>query len=211
MKFPGLSIHKFKRTISVRLPTANYGKQIAAFTDRLDDIFGTLNDKSGITALASQLTASLSTLVNQPGNYAAQQDVVANAKALAFELNSSYSQIADLRQETDELLKQQTETVNNLLTSIKDIDGSIRDATLSNVSTAEMEDERDRLVEQLSGYLDVTVSKNEDNTLFILTKDSQQLYSDGQVSTLSFAPTNHLQPGQPGNAVYATTPGGTRF
>ncbi|MEP3046018.1 MAG: flagellar basal body protein [Roseibium sp.] len=193
------------------LADTNYGAQISAFTDRLDDIFGTLGDETGLSALAGKLTASLSTLVNQPGSYAAQKEVIANAEAMAYELNSSFSQLTDLRQEADDALKQQTESVNSLLGAIEDIDAAIRDATSAETSSAEMEDERDRLVEQLSGYLDVKISKTPENTLFILSRDGQPLYSDGKASTLSFDTTHSLQPGQPGQPVYATTAGGAQF
>lgn len=215
----GLITNEITRAINEEIQTdyfnslanTNYGKQITAFTDRLDDIFGTIGDNSSLSALSSQMTAALSSLVNQPGNYAAQQEVVAAADAFARELNSAYSQIDDLRQETDEALARQTETVNNLLTSLESIDAAIQDGTQAGVSTAEMEDERDRLVEQLSGYLDVNVSKTSENTLFIQSSTGELVFSAGQAVTLSFTPTATLQPGQPGNPVYATTPGGTQF
>ncbi|WP_428524185.1 flagellar hook-associated protein FlgK [Roseibium sp.] len=193
------------------LADTNYGKQIAAFTDRLDDIFGTIGDQTGLSALAGELTAALSSMVNQPGNYAAQQEVVAAADAMARELNSSYQQIADLRQEADEALARQTETVNSLLSSIESIDAAIRDATQAGVSSSEMEDERDRLVEQLSGYLDLNVSKTTTNTLFIQTKSGQPLFSDGEAATLAFQQTNRLGADQQGNAIVATTAGGAQF
>ena len=193
------------------LADTNYGKQIAAFTDRLDDIFGTIGDQTGLSALAGELTSALSSLVNQPGTYAAQQEVVAAADAMARELNSSYQQIADLRQEADEALARQTETVNSLLSSIESIDAAIRDATQAGVSSSEMEDERDRLVEQLSGYLDLNVSKTTTNTLFIQTKNGQPLFSDGEAATLAFQPTNRLGADQQGNAIVATTAGGAQF
>ncbi|MES0882645.1 flagellar hook-associated protein FlgK [Roseibium sp. SCP14] len=193
------------------LADTNYAKQIADYTDRLDDIFGTIDDKSSLSSLAGQLSSSLQTLVNDPGNYAAQQEVVAAADAFARELNSSYEQIADLRQEADDSLSRQTDAVNDLLSGIEDIDSAIRDASQAGVSTAEMEDERDRLVEQLSGYLDVTVTKGTNETLFIQTADGQQLYADNQASTLSFSPSHLLQPGQLGNSVMVTTPGGTTY
>lgn len=193
------------------LANTNYGSQIAAFTERLDSIFGTIDDNSSLTALSSELTSALSALVNQPGSYAAQQEVVAAADAFARELNSAYDQIADLRQETDEALTRQTETVNSLFASLESIDASIQDATQAGVSTAEMEDERDRLVEQLSGYLDITVNKTSNNTLAIQSSNGETLFSAGQAVTLSFTPTATLQPGQAGNPVYATMPGGTQF
>ncbi|WP_428687163.1 flagellar hook-associated protein FlgK [Roseibium sp.] len=192
------------------LADTSYAKQIADFTGRLDDLFGTIGG-NGLSALAGQLSSSLQTLMNDPGNYSAQADVVAVADALARELNGSYARITDLRQEADNALAQQTESVNRLLSSIEDIDGAIRDASQAGVSTAEMEDERDRLIEQLSGYLDVEVSKSGDGTLFIQTANGQQLYSDNRASTLSFETSHSLQPGQTGNTVVVRTPGGTTY
>ncbi|MES0810991.1 flagellar hook-associated protein FlgK [Roseibium sp. SCPC15] len=215
----GISATEVRRVVNEQIQSdyfnsladTNYAKQIADYTDRLDDIFGTIDDKSSLSALAGQLSSSLQTLVNDPGNYAAQQEVVAAADAFARELNSSYEQIADLRQEADDSLSRQTDAVNELLSGIEDIDSAIRDAAQAGVTTAEMEDQRDRLVEQLSGYLDVTVTKGANETLFIQTADGQQLYADNQASTLSFSATHLLQPGQAGNSVMVTTPGGTTY
>ncbi len=193
------------------LADTNYAKQIADFTGRLDEVFGTLDDTSSLSSLTGQLSSALSVLVNDPGNYAAQSDAVAVADAFARELSNTYERIADLRQEADNALASQTETVNRILSSIEDIDGAIRDASQSGISTADMKDERDRLVEQLSGYLDVEVSSSANETLFIQTADGQQLYADNQASTLSFSPNNKLQPGETGNTVTVTTPGGTTF
>jgi len=215
----GMSATEVRRIVDEQIQTdyfnsladTNYAKQISSFTDRLDDIFGTLDDNSSLSALAGDLSSALAILVNDPGNYAAQNDVVAVADAFARELNASYEQIADLRQEADHALKTQTETVDGLLASIEDIDSAIRDAAMSGISTADMEDERDRLVEQLSGYLDVNVFKDTNGTLFIQTANGQQLYADNKASTLSFTPTHLLQPGQSGNTVLVTTPGGTSY
>ncbi|WP_297586397.1 flagellar basal body protein [Roseibium sp.] len=193
------------------LADTNYAKQIADYTDRLDDIFGTIDDSSSLSALVGELSSALTTLVNDPGNYTAQKEVVAAAEAFARELNTSYEQIADLRQEADDTLAGQTVAINNLLSSIEDIDAAIRDASQAGVSTADMEDERDRLVEQLSGYLDVTITDGSNETLFIQTSDGQQLYADNQASTLSFSASHALQPGETGNSVMVTTPGGTTY
>ncbi|GAA0773539.1 flagellar hook-associated protein FlgK [Roseibium denhamense] len=194
------------------LSDTNYANQVANFTDRLDDIFGTIGDDSGLASMASKMTAALSGLVNNPGNYAAQLDVVSTAEAFAREINSSYERIYDLRREADDLLGQQAETVNGLLQEVSDIDDAIREATISGVSTAEMEDQRDRIVEQLSGYLDIETSiESDDNTLTIRTSKGVELYANNQASTVSFDATHAFAAGETGNSVIATTPGGTSF
>ncbi|MHA7777697.1 flagellar hook-associated protein FlgK [Roseibium sp. M-1] len=193
------------------LADTNYSRQIADYTDRLDDIFGTIDDKSSLSALAGNLSSALANLVNNPGNYASQKDVVAAAEAFAREISSSYDQIADLRQETDDILSLQTKAVNDLLAGIEDIDESIKNAAQSGISTADMEDERDRLIEQLSGYLDIDVREGTNSSLTIRTANGNQLYADGQASTVTFDPTHLLQPGQAGNSVMVRTPGGTTY
>lgn len=193
------------------LADTNYANQIAGYTERLDSIFGTIGDSSSLSSLVGNMSSALSTLVNDPGNYTAQKEVVAAAEAMARELNSSYERIADLRQEADESLALQTQTVNNLLSGIQDVDSAIRDAAQSGISTADMEDERDRLVEQLSGYIDVEVTKNNNNTLSIQAANGEQLYADNKASTLSFTRTNQLQPGVSGQTVTVTTPGGSSY
>ncbi len=215
----GVSATEVRRVVNEQIQTSyfnsladtNYSKQVSGYADRLDEIFGTLDDKSGLSVLAGELSSALTSLVNDPGNYAAQSEVVSVAEAFAREINSSYDQIADLRQQADEALASQTETVNGLLSDIADIDAAISDAKLSGISTADMRDARDRLVEQLSGYLDVTVAERSDGGLYIQTADGQQLYADDKASRLSFSPTNLLQPGQQGNTVTVTTPGGTTY
>ncbi|WP_282046042.1 flagellar hook-associated protein FlgK [Roseibium album] len=215
----GLTATEIRRVVDEQLQAdyfssltdTNYAKQIANFTERLDGIFGTIGDSSSLSSLIGNLSSALSTLMNDPGNYTAQKEVIAASEAFARELNSAHERITDLRKEADDSLSLQAQTVNNLLTSIDDIDSAIRDATQANISTADMEDERDRLVEQLSGYLDIEVSDGTNNTIFIQTANGQQLYSDGQAANISFTPTHLLQPGVSGQTVLATTPGGTTY
>lgn len=188
-----------------------YAEQIANFTSRLDGLLGRLDDGSGLGVLATNFSNSLSALVNNPSSNTAQKDVVAAADALARQLNRSYASISELRQDADNSLQSQAEDVNDLLRNIKDIDDEIVDARAHGVGTAALEDQRDRYVEQLSGFLDVRVDKTSNGTLKITTQNGQQLYADNRVSTLSFETTPNLQPGAVGAGIIVTTPGGTKY
>ncbi|MEP0233018.1 flagellar hook-associated protein FlgK [Roseibium sp.] len=193
------------------LSETNYASQISTFTTRLDDLFGTIDDGSGLNALMTDFSSALSSLVNDPSSYAAQQEVVAAADNLARQLNSSYESINELRENADTLLIGQTEDVNELLQSIQDIDEKIQEARVANNSVADLLDQRDRYVEQLSGYLDIEVTEESNGMLQIKSHTGQQLLANNQASVLSFSPTNYFQPGEPGNTVLVTTPGGTTF
>ncbi|WP_417670870.1 flagellar hook-associated protein FlgK [Roseibium sp.] len=191
------------------LAETNYASQISSFTDRLDDLFGTLDDGSGLNSLMTDYANALSALVNDPGGNAAQKEVVAAADAFARQLNNSYQAIEDMRQQADTLLREQTEDVNDLLKNIEEIDEQIREARTAGVSVGDLLDQRDRYVEQLSGYLDIEVDEESSGMLRITTHAGQQLLSNNQASVLSFAPTNYLQPGLSGNSVVITSAAGT--
>lgn len=193
------------------LAETNYAAQIADFTDRLDEVFGTIDDESSITSLVTELSNKISALVNDPSSYAAQQEVVAGADDFARELNSSYEQITEMRQQADADLASQAETVGDLLSSIEDIDAAILEARAAGVTTADLLDQRDRYIEQLSGYLDIKVSDQGNDSLLIRTSNGQQLYANNKASTVSFNQTSVLQPGKSGSTIAVTTPGGTTF
>jgi flagellar hook-associated protein 1 len=193
------------------LSETNYASQISQFTARLDDIFGTIEDTSGLNSLVTEFTNSLSALVNKPDSYSAQQEVIAAADSLARELNSSYLAITELRQQSDTLLEQQAEDVNGLLQNIEKIDQRIQEASTAGASVADLLDQRDRYLEQLNGYLDVEVNEASGGTLRITTHDGEQLYADGRASSVTFEPTATLQPGVTGNSIVVTTVGGSKF
>jgi flagellar hook-associated protein 1 FlgK len=193
------------------LAETNYAAEIAAYTESLDRIFGTVGDESSLTSLVTSLSTKLSAMTNDPGSFAAQQEVVAAAEEIARELNSSYEQIQELRLQADRALTSQAETIGDLLQSIEDIDVAILETRAANATTAELEDQRDRYIEQLSGYLDIKVADQGDGNLLIRTSDGQQLYANNKASTISFNGSPVLQPGQPGGTIAVTTPGGTTF
>ncbi|MFD1696626.1 flagellar hook-associated protein FlgK [Roseibium aestuarii] len=193
------------------LAETNYASQISEFTARLDELFGTLEDGLGLNTLMSELSNSLTTLVNDPSSYAAQQEVVSAAESLAFQMNRAYESINEMRETADNALQEQAEDVNSLLRSIEDLDARILEARNDNGSISDLMDQRDRYVEQLSGLLDVVVSEEAGGTLLIRTHNGNQLLANNQASIVSFQPTATLRPGQEGNTIVVTTPGGTDF
>ncbi|WP_417693673.1 flagellar hook-associated protein FlgK [Roseibium sp.] len=193
------------------LSETNYATEIATAAGRLDELFGTLGDGLGLNSLMSDLNNALSTLVNDPSSYAAQQDVIGTAQSLAYQLNSAYETINTMRETADNGLKEQAEDVNSILNSIEDLDARILEARNVQQSVADLEDQRDRYVEQLSGLLDVVVTEEDSGTLLIRTRNGNQLLANNQASTVSFEPSATLRAGIEGNSIMVTTPGGTRF
>lgn len=193
------------------LSETNYAKQIADFTSRLDEVFGTLGDGSGLSSLISDYSSSMAELVNDPSSFAAQKNVVAAAESLARELNNSYDDITQMRLDADALLQAQAQDVSELINNIQEIDEDILEAAAISESPADLLDQRDRYVEQLKGYLDVEISEESSGTLRITTFDGYQLLANNQASRITYDQSAFLQPGQSGTGITVTTPAGVQF
>ncbi|MEH0069600.1 hypothetical protein V6L77_03400 [Pannonibacter sp. Pt2-lr] len=133
--------------------------------------------------------------------------MLSTANLVAKELNSAYRAFEDLRKEADRTIDTQVGEVNQLLKQIEAVEAKIYKAQTAGVSEADLLDERDRYLEQLTGYLDVRITRGDNNTVNITTNNGESLFSDGKASTLSFTPASTLLPGQNGNQVTLTTPG----
>ncbi|NVK33122.1 MAG: flagellar hook-associated protein FlgK [Rhodobacteraceae bacterium] len=190
------------------LSTTNYAAQIADFTSRVDGILGSLNDGSGLSALMSDYSSALAELVNDPSSFAAQKNAVATAETLARQLNASYDNISQMRLDADALLQAQAQDVSELINNIQEIDRDILEAYSISEQPVDLLDQRDRYIEQLKGYIDVDVSKESSGTLRITTFDGYQLLANNQASTISYAPSAFLQPGESGNGIQVRSPAG---
>ena len=191
------------------LADANYSAVMADYTGRTDELLGSLDDATSLPTLMSELNNSLAALVNDPNSYAARLEVISNADTIANKLNDAYSDIQDLRQETDQLIGEQVDDVNSILSSIEQLDDEINKLKAVDGETAALYDQRDLYLEQLSGYLDVTVVQDTSGELRISSHGGQVLYSDGNASTLTYSPTSTLADGTAGNTVQVVSPGGT--
>ena len=81
----------------------------------------------------------------------------ASAKALCSLFNDAADKLADMTETWETQLKDQVDTVNNILTSLRDLNISIRDADIRGDAALELRDQRNLLLEQLSQYMDIDV------------------------------------------------------
>ena len=81
----------------------------------------------------------------------------ASAKALCSLFNDAADKLADMTETWETQLKDQVDTVNNILTSLRDLNISIRDADIRGDAALELRDQRNLLLDQLSQYMDIDV------------------------------------------------------
>lgn len=81
----------------------------------------------------------------------------ASARALCSLFNDAADKLADMTETWETQLKDQVDTVNNILTSLRDLNISIRDADIRGDAALELRDQRNLLLDQLSQYMDIDV------------------------------------------------------
>lgn len=131
---------------------------------------------------------ALEKLSDQTGHAVYDTQVRAECTSLAKEFNAYASQLAEKYNHTVTALNQDIETVNNILTSIRDLNATIRKAEIHGDNALELRDERNMLIDQLSEYMAIDVVYSEEDlgagqTVEKLTINLGNANPDGSVET----------------------------
>lgn len=121
-----------------------------------------------------------------------------SAQALCTLFNSTANSLTELQGRYEERLTQQVDTINSILTNLRDLNVSIRNADIRGDNALELRDERNRLLDELSQYVKIDVQYTmedvgagfmvETMTVALATGDRNVLV-DGEFSTQLEQPT----------------------
>ena len=93
-----------------------------------------------------------------------------NSQTMTNRLNSLSETIQKLRGDADLQIASDCESINNLLDTIDDLnDRIVKYTVLDQDGVADLEDQRDQAIRELSGYIDVTYFKRENGEMVIQT------------------------------------------
>lgn len=171
-----------------------YAEVKSSYAQYLDQLFGTIDDPGSLPNTANAFVASISELVTSPENYPNRLGVLREASRFAAELNSRSIQIQDQRQSVEFQIGESVDRVNTILNNIRDLDLEIVAQRSGGGSPVELEDERDRAIEELAGFVDITVKPSEIGGLRITTTTGVALY-DVEVFALKFDAHGSIGPG----------------
>ena len=152
---------------------------------RVDQMFGTPDSETSISASIDKLAARLSDLITSPEDSAARLTFLNQAQHVATDLNSMSKTVQDLRLEAEQNISAAVSQANSLLQNIADINKQISQRVGSSLSAADLQDQRDQAINELSKLMDVTVNERDDGTVTIFTAGGQLLLDKTPVE-LSF-------------------------
>ena len=164
-----------QRQLRTEIAGAAYSGLRADMLDQLQSVYGTPGSAGTLESAFNALTTSVQALSTSSDSQSARIAVVNAAQSLVQQLNSMTRGIQTLRSNAEQGLNGAVNIANNAMKQIADINVQLLRGGQTDGAAAELLDQRDRYVEQLSELMDVRVVANEDGQINVFTNSGVQL------------------------------------
>ena len=155
-------------------------------------------DTTGIGAAISNFFQSLDGLAVNPSDSSLRKSVLTAANDLASSFNQAAQQLNSTRSNLDLNVQQDVQQVNQITSEIAALDRKLAAASSTGTNSGSFLDQRDALVQQLSGLIDVCVLQT-GSSLTLTTRQGTALVVDG----MNFGLTSRLDPKDDTQHIYA--------
>lgn len=154
------------------------------YLGQLETLIG--SETSGLGEGLDNLFDALSGATEKSENQAMRQNVLSNAKMLATRFNKLQEFIN--KQHSDIRTQQQNSigSINVLSTNIADYNKKITESEALGGDTSILRDQRDELVKQLSGFIDVRINETPEGSYTVALNNGQPLVSGSTSGKLAF-------------------------
>ncbi|WP_298967593.1 flagellar hook-associated protein FlgK [uncultured Methylobacterium sp.] len=187
-----------QRQLRLETSGAAYTGLVATTQASLSALYGTPGSASALDGVLNTFTQSLQTLAGDPSSTGARATVLAGARSLAGALATISDGVQTLRSSAESQLDTDVAAASNLLsriaglnTKIIGLNGSDRSAA----SGAELADQRDQALGELSRYMDLQTSLQADGSVTVTTGSGITLVDHGAAASLGFDGRGRLDPG----------------
>jgi flagellar hook-associated protein 1 FlgK len=160
----------------------------------IDAAQGTPGQGTDIASLLGKLQDQFSTLLNDPGSSPQQGQVVSAAQTLAQGISALSATYTTQRQTAEDNLVSEVATLNSTLGTIGTLSTQIVTLKASGRSTADLENQRDAAVANLSQLVDLKVLEQPNGDLLVATTAGLVLPIHGTANPFSIVGAN-MQPG----------------
>ncbi len=149
------------REIYRRSGEAEYWESRKQKLSEIEDILAEPGD-SGISAVMDRFWNSWQELSSEPDSMSARTSVIERAEEMGDAFSAADRQMENMLDNLDQTAESRVERVNGILDELEDVTDRIRTLEGSGTTANDLLDQRDRLVEELSGLIDLHVSDSED-------------------------------------------------
>jgi flagellar hook-associated protein 1 FlgK len=170
---------------------------IDSYLTELAQLYGNTASSSSSTtgtSLANTLAAfgsALTSLSGTPGSASLQSNAISALNAVATQLRETSSGIQKLRANADQDISSSVDDVNTDVQQIADLNAEIRQQAATGGSTADLEDQRNSALQDLSSMMNVSYFTASNGDLQVYTSSGQSLV-DTVAHTLSYTPAANV-------------------
>jgi flagellar hook-associated protein 1 FlgK len=169
--------------------TQEQGKQ-EALNNKLSQVEAVFNiGEQGIQNGITNFFNSWSALSTDPESTSLRNGVVTAAQNLTSNIKGSYNQLVDLQQNVNKNIMDAVNQINSLASNIAEINGQISLTENAGTGASNLRDERTRLLDQLSGLVDISCYETEDGSFTIAVAGGNSLVTGGQANPLTTTAT----------------------
>lgn len=178
---------------------AGYTSARAGQLNGLDQVFGPPNGTSAIGAVFGRFTQSLQALQGDPSNASLRANVITMAQEMATRLRDVSGGIQDLRRQSELSIDAGVTRVNELLVELQNTNSRILDTRQFDQSPS-LRDQRDRIITELSQYIDIRTTENQNGSVNVFTTSGFTLFNGASAVRLEFDAAGAVTADQTWNA-----------
>lgn len=147
------------------------------FLSQVENILNEPTD-TGISTLVGKLFSSWSILSGTQADKSNSKSVVAQQSlALTNELNHTYSELQDLKENSQSVIKDTVFNVNSMLSQVSQLNQEIKQVKVAGNAPNDLMDRRDLLLDQLSANFGINVDKQQFEGIDVTTSNESK-YKD---------------------------------
>lgn len=160
---------------------------------RLAVALGQPGEAGSLAARFVAFETALKAAAETPESAALQAEVVSAALGVTTKLNQVSTENSRIRMDADATIQRQVTQVNGSLKKLESINREITLRAISGVDVAALEDERQRLIDDISRIIPIKAVARENNQVAIISQGGAILL-DGRAGELGFTPTATITP-----------------
>ncbi len=177
--------------------------------DRIQSLFGDPGGDSGFFSQIDDVFSSFAAAAEDPVSSPRRQESLFKTQAVFDEASRISGQIQAVREDADGRIQSAVERANGLLQQIETLNLDIAKATVLNGDASGAQTQQARLVDELSGLMDVQISQRSVGGVTIRTGAGVLLAGNG-AATLDYHRAGTVTSETNFNPIWITEPGGSK-
>ncbi len=174
-----------QRQLRAELAGSSYINSISTYYNRIDQIYGSPGGLNALDTLVNNFANSLQNLATSPESISSRSQVLNEAGVLAQHLNAMSRDVQELRTQAELAISADVTRINQILQNIENVSTKIISSDPNSGATAALYDQRDVLIGELAGLVDIRTVETGPGQVAIFTTSGIGLF-DHKASVLSF-------------------------